>query len=151
MNRLFVCSIIRYMKNDIVESVNLTKDVLEVYAAKFKQFSVNVKARKLVAKELSVDEQNALKWQTVGDIFSFIDSSSLAKEHPKEAVRVLKTIAGIITVAFPPSSVVTGIIILLPQKQAAEMMEWLGKPTPEHIVHKIAEKKGNKKEMKKGS
>lgn len=62
------------MKNDIVESVNLTKDVLEVYAAKFKQFSVNVKARKLVAKELSVDEQNALKWQTVGDIFSFIDS-----------------------------------------------------------------------------
>lgn len=123
---------------------NEDNGILEVYAEKFKMLKVNLKARKLVAKELSIDEQNALKWQTVGDIFSFIDTSSLAKEHPKEAVRVLKIVAGTITAFNPGVAVVTGIIIALPQKRAAQLIEWLGKPTPEHIVHKIAEKKAKK-------
>ena len=35
---------------------------------------LNVAARKKIAKELAVEERNALRWQTVGDIFSFIDT-----------------------------------------------------------------------------
>ncbi len=124
---------------------NKESNILEIYAAKFKMLKINIKARKLIAKELSVEEANALKWQTIGDIFSFIDSSSLAKEHPKEAVRVLKIVAGIITVIYPASAVITGIIIALPQSKAALMMEWLGKPTPEHIIHEIANKKAKGK------
>ena len=116
-------------------------NIFTVYAEKFKQFRINVKARKLIAKELNIDEQNALKWKTVQDIFSFLDSSNFAKEHPKEAVGALKLVAAILGAFYPAIALITTAIIALPQKEAAMLMEWLGKPTPEHIAYKYAEKK----------
>ena len=134
------------ISNVIIEDQKENADIniLDIYAAKFKMLKMNVKARKMIAKELSIEEQNALKWQTVGDVFSFIDTSSLAKEHPKEASRVLKIVAGIITAVIPASAPITAVVIALPQDKAAQLVEWLGKPTPEHIIHKIAEEKSKK-------
>ena len=134
----------------IAELVNNTIDeekdegVLQLYAAKFKELKLNVKSRKLIAKELKVEEQSALKWQTIADIFSFIDSSTLAREHPKQATKLLKEIAAIIGLIFPLVLPFMSVIIALPQKEAALLMEWLGKPTPEHLAYSIAAKKAKK-------
>lgn len=70
------------------------KTLLDVYSEKFKDFKLSIRARKKVAKELNVKEKTALNWKTVSDIFSFIDSSTLAKEHPQEAARTLKIVLG---------------------------------------------------------
>ena len=133
----------------VTDTIDEEKDegVLQLYAAKFKEFKLNVKARKLIAKDLKVDEKNALTWQTVADVFSFIDTSTLAKEHPKQAVKLLKEVAAIIGLVFPPTLPFMTLVIALPQDKAAQLMEWLGKPTPEHIAYKIATKKANKKKQ----
>ena len=127
----------------ITESANDEEEVsiFTVYAVKFKQLTINVKARKLIAKELSADEQAALRWKTVQDVFSFIDTSTFAKEHPKQAASLLKKIAGIIGIIYPLVLPLTTAIIALPTKKAAELVEWLGKPTPEHVLYKVAQYK----------
>ena len=126
----------------IVESANDEEiNIFTVYAVKFKQLKINVKARKLIAKELSASEQAALRWKTVQDVFSFIDISTFAKEHPKEAAALLKKIVGIIGIVYPIVIPFTSIVIALPTKKAAELVEWLGKPTPEHMLYNVAQYK----------
>ena len=117
--------------------------VFTVYAEKFKELELNIETRKALAKKLDAKEQEALNWKTVQDVFSFIDTSTLAKEHPSQAVSVLRIVASIVAAACavvnPVVSIVAGVICGLPEKDAAILIEWLGKPTPEHIVYKIAE------------
>ena len=127
----------------VADNIEEEKDggIFTAYAEKFKQFKINVKTRKMIAKSLSIEESKALKWKTVSDVFSFIDSSTLAREHPKEAARILKLVAGILTVIYPIITPITTAIVALPQKKAALLVEWLGKPTPEHVIHEIAERK----------
>ena len=111
---------------------------------RFQNLKINLKTRKRIAKSLSVDEKRAMDWKTVGDVFSFFDTSSLAKDHPQEAARILKIVAGIVGVAFPVTLPVTGTILVLPAPVAAKLVEYLGKPTPEHVVHKIADYQAEK-------
>ena len=120
---------------------NQENNLLDIYLEKFKNLEIDVQTRKVIAKELSVEEQKALNWKTVADVFSFIDSSTLAKEHPKEAARILKFVSGILAVIYPLIAPISAIIVALPEKKAALLVEWLGKPTPEHVVHEIAKKK----------
>ena len=111
---------------------------------RFQSLKLNLRTRKKIAKSLSIDEKKALNWKTVGDIFSFLDTSTLARDHPEEASRILKIVAGIVGIAFPVALPVTGAIILLPTKVAAKLVEYLGKPTPEHIVHAVADYQAEK-------
>ena len=129
---------------NIAESNEEEVSIIELYAYKLKTLKLNVTARKAVAKQLTVEEKNALNWQTVGDIFSFLDASSLAKENPKEAARLLKLIVGIVGALVPTFAPISAVIVMLSTKDAATLVEWLGKPTPEHVVHEIAKRKSKK-------
>ena len=120
-------------------------EILDVYADKIKNLKLSVNNRKLLAKKLNVDEKEALNWQIVSDIFSFIDVSTLAKEHPKEASNTLKLVVGVLAVIFPIFIPISAVVVALPQDKCASLLVWLAKPTPEHIVHKIAEKKAQEK------
>ena len=131
--------VVDVVSDNISEDQELDTSIIDDYREKFKNLKLNLRTRKKIAKELDLGEKTALNWKTVGDIFAFIDSSTLAKEHPREASRILKLVAGIISVFIPVILPVTGIIIALPQKTAASLMEWLGKPTPEHVIHKFAD------------
>jgi len=111
---------------------------------RFQRLKLNLQTRKRIAKSLSIDEKKAMNWKTVGDVFSFIDTSDLAQHHPEEASRLLKIIAGIVGVAFPVTLPVTGAILVLPPMVAAKLVEYLGKPTPEHVVHKLADYQAEK-------
>lgn len=111
---------------------------------RFQKLKLNLQTRKRIAKSLSIDEKKAMNWKTVGDVFSFIDTSDLAQHHPEEASRLLKIIAGIVGVAFPVTLPVTGAILVLPPMVAAKLVEYLGKPTPEHVVHKLADYQAEK-------
>ena len=115
------------------------KTLLDVYSDKFKNLKLNLRARKKVAKELNVKEKNALNWKTVSDIFSFIDSSTLAKEHPVEAARTLKIVLSVLSAIYAPIAPIAENVNEMSMKNIAKYMEWLGKPTPEHIIHKVAE------------
>ena len=120
-------------------------NILDVYAYKFKQLKLNASARKEMGKELSVEEKEAMNWETVGDVLSFFDASSLAKENPKESAGLLKTIVSIVGAINPKFKPIAKGINAVPDKQCALIIEWLGKPTPEHIVHEIAKKQSKKK------
>lgn len=133
---------------NIAEEQEIDFSIIDDYRDKFKQFKLNWRARKRIAKELNISEKAALNWKTIGDVFAFIDSSTLAKEHPKEAARILKLVAGILGAIFPVVLPVTGIIVMLPQKAAASLVEWLGKPTPEHVIHKIADSQAERAKNK---
>lgn len=115
--------------------------LLRTYLRKFRNMELNLRARKMIAKQLRVEERNALNWKTTGDIFSFLDSSALAEEHPEAAVRAFKLVAGILAVTVPASIPITSAVLLLPPKVTVELMKWLGKPTPEHILHKACDRK----------
>ena len=120
-------------------------EILDVYADKIKNLKLNVNNRKLLAKQLNVDEKTALNWQIVSDVFSFIDVSTLAEEHPKEAANTLKLVVGILAVMFPIFIPISAVVVALPYDKCAALLVWLSKPTPEHVVHKIAEKKSKEK------
>ena len=113
--------------------------LIDDFRERFQNLKLNLRTRKKIAKSLSIDEKKALNWKTVGDIFSFLDTSTLARDHPEEASRLLKIVAGIVGIAFPVALPITGAIILLPTNVAAKLVEYLGKPTPEHVVHAIAD------------
>lgn len=115
------------------------KTLLDVYSEKFKDFKLSIRARKKVAKELNVKEKTALNWKTVSDIFSFIDSSTLAKEHPQEAARTLKIVLGVLAAIYAPLATIAKNVDEMSMKNIAKYMEWLGKPTPEHVIHKVAD------------
>ena len=144
MDKNKVEAVAKVVSQEIVESDDNKIGIAEIYAYKFKMLKLNVAARKKIAKELTVEERDALRWQTVGDIFSFIDTSTLAKENPKEAAKILKLVAGILGAIFPIISPISVVILALPTKKAASLVEWLGKPTPEHVIHELAKRKSKK-------
>lgn len=144
MDKNKVEAVTKVVSKEIIESDDNKIGILEIYAYKFKMLKLNVVARKKIAKELSIEEKSALRWQTVEDVFSFIDTSTLAKENPKEAARILKLVAGILGAIFPAISPIAVVIVALPTKKAASLVEWLGKPTPEHVIHEIAKHKSKK-------
>ena len=127
-------------------AVELGKNLLEIYTEKIKNLELNIKQRKELAKELSVDEKKAANWKTVGDVFDFIDTSTLAKEHPQEAAKTIKLVLSFLSIILvnPIVGAFATIINSLSDENAALLVEWFGKPTPEHVVHKIAEKKTKK-------
>ena len=90
--------------------------------------------RKSLAKQLSIEEKKALDWKIVADVFGCIDTATLAKEHPKDCARILKTIASIVGIFFPPIL----IIDVLPTSICAKIVEYSGTLTPEHFIHKKA-------------
>ncbi len=132
---------------DSITSEAEDRGMLAVYIDKVKEINVNFKARRAIAKTLDIEEIHALRWKTVGDIFSFLDTSTLAKEHPKEFATTFKSAATTIGNIFPIIKPIMNAIKKVPDEKLARVLEWLGKPTPEHVAHVVANKKSEGKKL----
>ena len=114
----------------------LAKDISE----KLCRIKMNAQLRKSLSKKLSIDEKRALEWRIVADVFACVDTATLAREHPKDCAKLLKGIASIVAIFFPPMI----IIDALPTSTCAKIVEYSGTFTPEHFLHKKAKEKADK-------
>ena len=121
---------------ETAEAIDEEKDseLVKSISEKLCRVKMNMQMRKSLAKKLSIDEKRALEWKIVADVFGCIDTATLAKEHPKDCARILKTIASIVGIFFPPIL----IIDALPTSTCAKIVEYSGTLTPEHFIHKKA-------------
>lgn len=121
---------------ETAEAIDEEKDseLVKSISEKLCRVKMNVQMRKSLAKKLSIDEKKTLDWEIVADVFGCIDTAALAKEHPKDCARILKTIASIVGIFFPPIL----IIDALPTATCAKIVEYSGTLTPEHFIHKKA-------------
>ena len=121
---------------ETAEAIDEEKDseLVKSISEKLCRVKMNVQMRKSLAKKLSIEEKKALDWKIVADVFGCIDTAALAKEHPKDCARILKTIASIVGIFFPPIL----IIDALPTSTCAKIVEYSGTLTPEHFIHKKA-------------
>ncbi|MCR5232084.1 MAG: hypothetical protein K6B64_05500 [Acholeplasmatales bacterium] len=121
------------------EAIDEEKDseLVKSISEKLCRVKMNVQMRKSLAKKLSIDEKRSLEWKIVADVFGCIDTATLAKEHPKDCARILKTVASIVGIFFPPIL----IIDALPTSTCAKIVEYSGTLTPEHFIHTKAKEK----------
>ena len=120
-------------------------NILDVYADKIKNLKLSIKTKKELAKELNVDEKTTMNWKIVSDLFSFVDIATLAKEHPNEISNTFKVIINALGSFLTVFKFIAPIANKLPKEKFAKLIEWLSIPTPEHLVHVVAEKQANKK------
>ena len=124
---------------ETAEAIDEEKDseLVKNVSEKLCRVKMNMQMRKSLAKKLSIDEKRALEWKIVADVFGCIDTAALAEEHPKDCARILKTIASIVGIFFPPIL----IIDALPTSTCAKIVKYSGTFTPEHFIHKKAQEK----------
>ena len=117
----------------------LAKDISE----KLCRVKVNYQMRKSLAKKLSIDEKRALEWKIIADVFGCIDTATLAREHPKDCAKIVKTIASIVGIFFPVFLVVDAF----PASTCAKIVEYAGTFTPEHLIHTKAQEMADSKQL----
>ena len=129
------------------KGIEKRSSILNVYIKKLKKLKVDLPPRKAVGQELEVEEKTSNKWETIADIFSFLDTSTLAKENPEAVGSSAKRVFGILSKFIPVLEPINRVIKKFPSRNIATVVKWLGTPTPEHFIHMFAKRKA--KETKK--
>lgn len=118
-------------------------ELRKIYEAIIQQASeikLDNEARKRLAQETGVSMDTVLVWQTVADVTKYFDLSLLCEKNPEAAKSILLTTLSIISIYFPPIVFAAGIVKVVPEDVLIKIMELSLKPSPDHLVHLLAEK-----------
>ena len=109
--------------------------IFGVISKEAEELRLDALKREVIAQQCGVKDTEADSWQTAADVIKHFDMSELAKKHPQAAKNALISILSI----FPPTRVVAGLAMAVPDDVLSGILGFSLAASPDHLVNMLVQ------------
>lgn len=113
--------------------------IFGVISKEAEEFRLDTQKREILAQECGIKDSEAASWQTAADVIKHFDTAELVQKHPQAAKNAL---IGILSI-FPPTRVVAGLTMAVPDDVLSKILGFSLLASPDHLVNMLVQHQAN--------